>query len=203
MDRIKWTSANNSLWVARNATVSFCPGSMIDGTMQPYLVGPMLPDASTCMTIQVSIANARVYHLALHTGSDSGREYGLHAFPRSVLRQLNRVARANWLSPSDIPEPPSGIPAIPKNFSLRFGAHRNSINGGTAAGIAGPLTPYAPDSVRAAHAAALPRNHPVPEILDYEFPDYKSTLDKLPEEPPPHSPQTLGPLAGDAQPPRA
>ncbi len=38
--------------------------------------------------ILVSIANPTVYHKALHSGSDSNREFGMHIFPNFVLHQL-------------------------------------------------------------------------------------------------------------------
>jgi hypothetical protein len=56
--------------------------------IQPFLVGPTLPNSHICKGIYVAIANPRVFHLALHTGSDTGKEFGLHTSPRSILRQL-------------------------------------------------------------------------------------------------------------------
>ncbi len=74
--------------VKANQTLSFCPGSVLGGKVKPYLVGAMAPGSSLCRTIIISIANPRVFYSALHTGSDTGREYGLHTFPRNILRQL-------------------------------------------------------------------------------------------------------------------
>jgi len=58
-------------------------------------MGPTLPSSRLCTFIYVSIANPRVFHLALNTGSDTGKEYGLHTFPRNIIRQLEACADAN------------------------------------------------------------------------------------------------------------
>ena len=122
---IKWVSANNTLIVKANRILAFCPGSVLGSEVKPYLVGAMAPNSSLCLTILVSIANPRVFHSALHTGSDTGKEYGLHTFPRSILRQLAESTTAKWLAPWALPS--QGGLTIPKIFSIRFGAHRDSI----------------------------------------------------------------------------
>ena len=81
-----WKSASNALVVKTNRTLAFCPGSVLDGVVKSYLVGAMDPNSALCRSILVSIANPRVFHSALHTGSDTGKEYGLHSFPRAILR---------------------------------------------------------------------------------------------------------------------
>ena len=82
-----------------NRTLALCSRSVLDGKVQPYLVGAMAPNSPLCRFILVSIANPRVFHSALHTGSDTGKEDGLHTFPRSILRQLEANVDAQWLEP--------------------------------------------------------------------------------------------------------
>jgi len=150
-------------------------------------VGPTLPNSRhLCKGIYVSIANPRVFHRALHTGSDAGKEYGLHTFPRTVLRQMGACQSATWLKSFRL-VPTSGTASstageIPKNISLRLGAHRDSICGIYLGSRAGPLTPSAPVAVRAAQGAALTHRHPRPPFLDEAFPAYETALANLPEE---------------------
>jgi len=80
--------------VKTDRNLAFCPGSVLDGEVKPYLVGAMAPSSSLCRSILISIANPRVFHSALHTGSDTGKEYGLHTFPRSILIKLEANANA-------------------------------------------------------------------------------------------------------------
>ncbi len=93
-ESIQWTSASITLKITENTTLSFCPGSILDGEVQPFFIGSTLPNSNLCTAIYVSLANPRVFYMALHTGSDTGKEFGLHTFPRAVLRQLanNEVA---------------------------------------------------------------------------------------------------------------
>jgi hypothetical protein len=44
-----------------------------------------------CSSLLLSIANPRVFHIALHTGSDSTKEFGFHTFPKSVLQHMETV----------------------------------------------------------------------------------------------------------------
>ena len=60
-------------------------------------MGPTLPNSRLRTSIYVSIASPRVFHLALHTSSDTGKEYGLHTFTRTILRQLEACTNATWL----------------------------------------------------------------------------------------------------------
>ena len=78
---------------------------MLDGVVTPYLVGAMAPNSALCRSILVSIANPRVFHSALHTGSHTGKEYGLHTFPHAILRQLEANADAKWLVPFTLTQP--------------------------------------------------------------------------------------------------
>ena len=91
---LQWTSASNTLRITANTTLSFCPGSILEGEVQPYFIGPTLPNSNLCTAIYISLANPRVFHMALHTGSDTGKEFGMHTFPRAIVRQLenNEVA---------------------------------------------------------------------------------------------------------------
>ncbi len=119
----------------------------------------MAPNSTLCRTILISIANPRVFHSALHTGSDTGREYGLHTFPRTILRQLESSITAKRLTSWALPT--AGGMAIPKNFSIRFGAHKDAIYNTPVVSRVGPLTPAATAPTRAAHAAYLTSHHPL------------------------------------------
>ena len=67
-------------------TSAFGPGAINDGVPSPYVVGTGAINSPVCQSIIISIANPRVSHSALHSGSDSNREFGLHIFPKSILR---------------------------------------------------------------------------------------------------------------------
>jgi hypothetical protein len=156
----------------------------------------MAPNSGLTRMITNSINNPRVFHLALHTGSDTGKRFGLHTFPRSILRQLEGSPTSKWLVPLALP--PSGGTtsdargALPKNFSIRFGAHRDSIYNSEVTKAAA-LIPSAPAAARKANADALIYRHPIPPILEVVFPTYQAALDSLPEEP---TPLTLPALKG-------
>jgi len=114
-----------------NRTLAFCPGSVLDGKVKPYLAGAIAPNSHMCHCILVPIANPRVFHSALHTCSNPGKEYGLHTLSRLILRQMETNADAKWLVSFSL-SPAGGntgtiTRAIPKSFSIRFGAHRDSI----------------------------------------------------------------------------
>ena len=151
------------------------------------MVGTMASNSPLCRSILVSIANPRVFHLAIHTGLGTEKEYSLHTFPRSILRQLASSDTIIWWE--HVCLPPTGGSTrstdgeFPKNFSLCFGAHRDSICGSTTASSAGPLTSSAPASTRAAHVAALTHRHPLPPIMEGDFLKYTDALANLPEEP--------------------
>ncbi len=72
-ESILWTSASNTLSIAENTTLSFCPGSVLIGEVQPFFIGSTLPNSNLCTTIYVSLAKPRVFHMALHIGSDTGK----------------------------------------------------------------------------------------------------------------------------------
>ncbi len=158
----------------------------MDGVVKPYLVGTMAPNSALCRSILISIANPRVFHSALHTCSDTGKEFGLHTFPRLILRQLEANADAKWLEP--LSHTPAGgatstnLGIIPKNFSIRFGAHRDSIYNTSLVTRSGPLNPTAPALTKQAHAGTLTQYHPSPLILEEPLPDYQTALDSLPKE---------------------
>ena len=71
----------------------------MDGQVKPYMVGAMATNSPLCRSIMVSIANPRVFHSAIHTGSDTGKEYGLHTFPRPILIKLEANTYAQLLEP--------------------------------------------------------------------------------------------------------
>ena len=52
-------------------------------------------------------------------------------------------------------EPSTTTRVIPKNFSIRFGAHRDSIYNTSEVTRSGPLAPTAPALTKQAHAATL------------------------------------------------
>ena len=74
---------------------------------------------------------------------------------------------------------------LPKNLSLRFGAHRASICNATKASKTTALTASAKDVTRESHARELMRRHPRPKTLDEKFQDYKTLLDNAEVEPTP------------------
>jgi len=61
--------------------MTFCPGSVMDGVIKPYLVGTMAPNSALCRSILIFITSPRSFHSVLYAGSDTGNEYGLHTFP--------------------------------------------------------------------------------------------------------------------------
>ena len=152
----------------------------------------------------LSIANPRVYHNVIHSGSDSTKEFGLHTFPKSVLHQLAAAPGIQWLSPFALPlHPPSGATpnaspartAIPKNPTIRFGAHRASVYGSSAAAKLAPFAAAAKDPVREAHARDFMQKPTQPEIVDEEFPDYQKLLDDMATDPTPVTLRELPSLA--------
>jgi len=180
---LTWLSAGNTRALRPNKNMSFCPRAIIDGEPQPFVVG-LGAKQSYCHNLLLSIANPRVYHIVLQSGSDSSNEFGLYTFPKSVLQQQAAAPGIQWLSPFALPlHPPSGaaapdaVPArdaIPKNLTLRFGAHRASVYGRSAAAKLAPFAAAAKDPVREAHARAFIQNPIQSKFLDEEFPDYQT-----------------------------
>lgn len=188
-DDLAWTSSGNLRSIKRNTTLSFCPGAVIDGQPQPFIVVAGEVTSSLCSSIIVSLSCPRVFHSALHTGSNSMKDFGLHTFPKSVLQQLEAAETAEWMasfrppSPAHLGEAP--LMPLPKNLSLRFGAHRASIYSTTKAAKTAALTTSAKDATRESHARELTGKHPRPKILDEEFQDYQALLDNAEVEPMP------------------
>ncbi len=87
-----------------------------------------------------------------------------------------------------------GLPALPKNLTIRFGAHRASIYGASHAAKTAPFTTAAKDSVRESHDRDYIANPVHPKILDEEFPDFQKLLDDLEDEVPPITLPCLSPL---------
>ena len=113
---------------------------------------------------------SRVFHSALHTGSNSQRDFGLHTFPKSVLEQLEAAPSATWIAFFRLQQPPqTGTSApgpLPKNLSIRFGAHRASIYGSTKAAKKMALTPSSNERTRESHAKEIAGSLIRPPILD-------------------------------------
>jgi hypothetical protein len=124
----------------------------------------------------MSIACPRVFHSALHTGSNSLRDFGLHTFPKRVLEALEEASAATWLAPFRLPQTPqTGVPVpgpLPKNLSIRFVTHRASIYGSTKAANTMALTLSANDKTRESHAKEIAESQLRSVILDGEFPEY-------------------------------
>ena len=84
----------------------------------------------------------------------------------------------NGWQPSHSPPPVGGEPntnkgVIPKNLSIRFGAHRDSIYNTSQVTRSGSLAPTAPTLTKQAHAATLTQHHPSPLIVEETLPDYQ------------------------------
>ena len=118
-------------------------------------------DTHLCQNLLHSIANPRVYKSVLLSGSYYGKVFGLHTFPRSVLRQLATAPEIQRLPPFTLPlRLPSGdaleaTPArttIPKNLTIKFGAYRASVYGSLASAKTMPFATAAKDHVRESHA---------------------------------------------------
>ena len=183
---IAWVSSGNMRSIKHNGTLSFCPGAIINGQPQPFVVSAGEVTSPLCTSITLSLACPRVFHTALHSGSNSSRDFSLHTFPRFVLSHLETADGASWLAPFRPPAPAqigAGTPVpLPKNLSIRFGAHRASIYGTTKAAKTAALTASTKDRVRESHARELTIRHPSPNILDEVFPDYQQLLDNAEAE---------------------
>ncbi len=121
------------------------------------------------------MACPKVFHSALHTGSNTSRDFGLHTLPKFVLQQLETAQDASWKA-SFRPPTPAQIGAtqlgpLPNNLSIRFGAHCASIYGTTKAAKTMALIAAAKDQAREAHAIELMGRQIRPNILDEEFPN--------------------------------
>ena len=148
-----WISSGNTRSIKTNKVLAFCPGAIIDGVPQPCVVGTGANNSPVCQSIIISITNPRVYHNVLHSGSDSSEEFGLHIFPKSVLRQLETAPGMKWLTPLQLTSAtstgaPGTQPALPKNLTIRFRAHRASIYGASHVTKTAPFTTAAKDPVR-------------------------------------------------------
>ncbi len=72
-DPMPWISSGNTQSIKANKTMSFCPGAIDDGIPKPYVAETGAINSPVCQYIIISIANLRVYHSALHSGSDSNK----------------------------------------------------------------------------------------------------------------------------------
>jgi hypothetical protein len=68
---ITWTSVGNVRTLRPNKNLSFRPGAIIDGVPQPFEVGAGAIHINFAQNLLLSIVNQRVYHIAIHSGSDS------------------------------------------------------------------------------------------------------------------------------------
>ena len=148
------------------------------------MVGAGADNSLLCQSILLSIANPRVYHSALHTGWDSHEEFGLSTFPKFVILRSEAAPEGKRLSPFLFPlNATTGKSAIrlayPKNLTIRFGTHRASIYGGTAAAKTKTLTASSKDPVRESHTRELISRPVHPKILEEEFPEYQTLLDNM------------------------
>ena len=186
---LAWLSAGNTRTLRPKKNLSFCPGAIINGEPQSFVVGSGAKQ-SYCVNLLLSIANPRVYHNVLHSGSDSTKEFGPHTFPKSVLQQMDVAPGIHWLPPFALPlHSPSGAApartAIPKIITIKFGAHRACVYESSAAAKLAPFAASAKDSVREAHARDFIQKSIQPKILDEEFPDYLKLLDDMATDPTP------------------
>ena len=116
---------------------------------QRYVVGAGEVATPLCSLLTLVVACPKAFHNALHTGSNSSRDFGLHTFPKSILQQFVTSKDASWMA-SFRPPAPARIGAtpqgpLPKNLSIRFGAHRASIYGTTKVAKTMALTAAAKD----------------------------------------------------------
>ena len=86
-------SAGNTKTLGPNKNLSFCPGAIIDGEPQPFVVGSGARHTNLCQNLLFSIANPRVYHNDLHSGSNSLKEFGLQNFPNPSFINLLRYQK--------------------------------------------------------------------------------------------------------------
>ncbi len=88
---IYWSSSANVSSIRHSKTLSFCPGAIIEGKPQPFVVGAGEITSPLYTSLLLSIASPRVFHNALHTGSISNKEFGLHIFPKFCSDNLRRI----------------------------------------------------------------------------------------------------------------
>ncbi len=187
-------SAGNVRALRPNRHLSFCPGAIVDGKPQPFVIGAGTIPTHLCQNLLLSIANPRVYHTVLHSRSDSHQEFCLRTFPKSVLQQLATAQGIQWLSPctlplrlpsGDTPEATLARTSIPKNLTIRFGAHRASVYGSSAAAKTAPFATAAKDLVSESHVRDYIHKPIQPKILDEKFSDYQKLIDDMEVDPTP------------------
>ena len=83
---VSWTSSGNVHSIRHNTTLSFCPGAIFNGTPQPYVIGAGEVTTPLCSSLALVVACPRVFHNALHTGSNSFKDFNLHTFPKYILQ---------------------------------------------------------------------------------------------------------------------
>ena len=85
---IAWTSSGNVRSIDHNTSISFCPGAILDGRPQPYMVWAGEVNSPLCSSLTMSIACPRVFQSALHTGSYSHRDLAYTPSPRESSNSL-------------------------------------------------------------------------------------------------------------------
>jgi hypothetical protein len=78
---LTWISYGNTMTLRPNKNLSFCPGAIIDGVPQPFVLSSGAKQIYLCHNLLLSIANPRMYHIVLHSGSNSAKDFGHHTFP--------------------------------------------------------------------------------------------------------------------------
>jgi hypothetical protein len=201
---ITWSSPGNARAIGHNKTLSFCPGAIIAGTPQPFVVSAGDINSPLCTSLLISIANPGVFNNALHTGSNSNKDFGLHTFLKSALQKLEAKPDATWLAPfRPLASALNGshtLGALPKSLTMMFGAHHASIYGQTSTNKTATLAAAAKDQTREAHARELMTKPIRPKILDEEFSENQKLLDDVEVE---ETPITLPSRPHRGQPPPA
>ena len=64
-ENIAWVSSGNMRSIKHNGTMSFCPGAIINGQPQPFVVAAGEVNSPLCSSITFSIACPRVFYSAL------------------------------------------------------------------------------------------------------------------------------------------
>jgi hypothetical protein len=63
-------------------------GAIIVGVPQSFVMGAREMTSPPSTSLLLSIASPRVLHNALHTVSDSNKEFSINTFPKFFLQQL-------------------------------------------------------------------------------------------------------------------
>ena len=121
-----WTCLDKQYSITNNTTLSFCPGSLIAGSVKPYYVAT--PGAVRTNTMWVSISDSTVFIRALFAGS-RGAFPGVVAFPDAILADLEptHYSPLTWRNTFKLRTNPALPAEFPPDLSLTFTAHRDSV----------------------------------------------------------------------------